>query len=190
MSLSLVFAGAGLALNALGLLSGRSAQKKQAALAQQQMAFESKGQIHQAKLNIADLEEDNSMYSNFLSYAKSNQDFTGLGALSGISAGTDVSQQGKALYNEVYQNMALADVIAGATGRVGGSFGDIAQNIKLDVESDISNFVKQMGVNSESINYYNEAIRDWEAMINPPENKAQEAKAKSHTTSHGKQGRR
>ena len=150
------------ALNAINLFSNNSAQKKQAKLQADQVAIQAKGNKQQANLAIDDLNESNALYSDFLSYAKNNQSFAGLDSLNDFTSSTDVSQQGKALYSEVYRNMALHDVIGGATGRVGGSSGMLAQQEKFNVESDIANFISQIGINKEAIQAHKESISDWD----------------------------
>ena len=115
--------------------------------------------------NIMDTQDVIGVYGDFLKYAKSQEEFSGLDTLSGVDGSTEVDIRAKELYSRVYEGLGLSNVDAGYTGRVGGSVGIQAGDLKAGVLQDIKTGSQQFDVYKTSLDVLKEAKTEYIDML-------------------------
>lgn len=148
-------------LGAVSLFSSSSTNKKMNDLTEKEKKIELKGTILELGANIKDTEDVIGVYGDFLSYAKSKSMFGDMDELQGVQADTDVDIRAKEIYNRVYEGLGLANVAAGATGRMGGSVGLYASDVTEGVLQDIKTGASQLDVYKTSLDLLKESKTEY-----------------------------
>ncbi len=159
------FAIAGAILGGISAVSNISRNASETKLNKKEKKIEIKGKINELDVQQADTEDSIGLYEGFLKYSKAQDEFSDLSSLRGVKADSDVDIKAKTMFSEVYENLGLSNVSAGAMGHIGGSSQLVAEEAKEGVISDINTGVSQLSVYKTSLKNIKETKNDYKKLL-------------------------